>query len=93
MGARVDYFNVTLIPRNPLMRYLLTGGTGFIGAALCRRLAAGGAVLTVLTREPARMAARLPPGTRGIRQLGELGVGGGRGILTPAAQGGTEDTR
>ena len=73
MGARVDYFNVALIPRNPLMRCLLTGGTGFIGAALCRSLAADGAALTVLTREPARATARLPPGTRCIRQLAELG--------------------
>ena len=36
------------------MKYLLTGGAGFIGAALTRRLAADGHEVTVLTPGPAR---------------------------------------
>ncbi|MFM7273219.1 MAG: TIGR01777 family oxidoreductase [Gammaproteobacteria bacterium] len=54
------------------MRYLLTGGTGFIGKALCGRLAAGGAGLAVLTRDPRAPRGRLPAGTRLIRSLAEL---------------------
>lgn len=56
------------------MHCLLTGGTGFIGAALCRSLAATGATLTVLSRDPARAARVLPPGTRCIASLAELRV-------------------
>ncbi len=55
------------------MHCLLTGGTGFIGSALCRRLAASGAAITVLSREPARAASILPRGVRCIRSLAELG--------------------
>lgn len=54
------------------MRYLLTGGTGFIGKALCERLAAGGARLAVLTRSPRAARDRLPAGTRLFANLGEL---------------------
>lgn len=39
------------------MNILITGGTGFIGTALCRRLHAEGHVVTVLTRDPARAEA------------------------------------
>lgn len=57
------------------MRYLLTGGTGFIGAALCHRLAAGGARLVVLTREAREARAKLPAGTRLIGSVSELDAG------------------
>ncbi|MFZ1833640.1 MAG: NAD-dependent epimerase/dehydratase family protein, partial [Pseudomonadales bacterium] len=33
-----------------MQRYLVTGGTGFVGRALCQRLAERGAELTVLSR-------------------------------------------
>jgi hypothetical protein len=56
------------------MHCLITGGTGFIGSALCRSLAGAGAALTVLSREPARAARVLPPGTRCIASLAELRV-------------------
>lgn len=56
------------------MRILLTGGTGFIGAALCKRLAADGASLVVLSRDAPRAKALLPPDTRVIGSLAELGT-------------------
>jgi uncharacterized protein (TIGR01777 family) len=40
----------------PPRRLLVTGGTGFIGQALVRRLLDGGHAVTVLTRDPARSA-------------------------------------
>lgn len=57
------------------MRYLLTGGTGFIGAALCHRLAAGGARLVVLTRDPRTARDRVPPGTRCFTAFSDLDPG------------------
>ena len=46
------------------MHILVTGGTGFIGTALCMRLQAEGHRVTVLTRDPSRaqrhFAGRVP---------------------------------
>mgnify|MGYP003582577688 CR=1 FL=1 len=42
------------------MRVLITGGTGFIGQALCARLLQAGHTVSVLTRDPARARAQLP---------------------------------
>lgn len=42
------------------MRVLVSGGTGFIGAALCARLAAAGHDLVVLSRDPLTARRRLP---------------------------------
>lgn len=42
------------------MRLAITGGTGFIGQALCERLAGSGHGVTVLTRDVARARGRLP---------------------------------
>ena len=39
------------------MRVLVTGGTGFIGAALCHALTGAGHAVTVVTRDPAHIAA------------------------------------
>jgi len=58
-----------------MAHYVITGGTGFIGEALCRRLAARGETLTVLTRDPARTARVLPPGTRTVARIAELPAG------------------
>lgn len=55
------------------MRYLVTGGTGFVGRALCASLAADRHEITVLTREPARARARLRADVRIARQLHEVG--------------------
>lgn len=51
------------------MKILVTGGSGFIGQHLCRRLAAHGHELIVLTRRPKRVAKLLPDETRLIDTL------------------------
>ncbi|MES2821070.1 MAG: TIGR01777 family oxidoreductase [Pseudomonadota bacterium] len=53
------------------MHILLTGGTGLIGRALCRHLAAHR--LTVWSRAPERVAGLCGEGVRGIARLEELG--------------------
>jgi hypothetical protein len=50
------------------MQILITGGTGFIGRALCPLLTGAGYDLTVLTRDPAR-AADAVPGARVIERF------------------------
>ncbi len=51
------------------MKVLVTGGTGFIGQHLCRRLAAHGHSLTVLSRRQKKVAKLLPEDTRIIDSL------------------------
>ncbi|HEY2396037.1 MAG TPA: TIGR01777 family oxidoreductase [Rudaea sp.] len=51
------------------MHYLITGGSGFIGSALCRSLAADGHRVTVLTRNVARARPRVPDGVLLIDRL------------------------
>lgn len=51
------------------MRILVTGGTGFIGRALCHALSADGHELTVLSRQPANVAALCGAGVRAIASL------------------------
>lgn len=53
-------------------RYLITGGSGFIGSALCRKLAASGAAIDVLSRDPARAARLLPGQARIVSRLDDL---------------------
>lgn len=55
-----------------MTHYVITGGSGFVGQALCRRHAARGVALTVFTREPARAARLLPPGTRTVTRLADV---------------------
>lgn len=55
-----------------MTRYMITGGSGFIGNALCRKLVASGAAVDVLSRDPARTARLLPAGTRIVNRLDEL---------------------
>lgn len=47
------------------MRYIITGGSGVIGAALARGLAADGHEIVILSRDPSRH--QLPNGTRGVK--------------------------
>lgn len=54
------------------MQVLVTGGTGFIGRALCPLLSAAGHELCVLTRDVDR-AAKALPGTRVIERLDQAG--------------------
>lgn len=55
-----------------MTRYMITGGSGFIGNALCRKLVASGAAVDVLSRDPARTARLLPAGTRIVNRLDDL---------------------
>lgn len=51
---------------------LITGGSGFIGQALCPRLLAAGFDVSVLTRDARRAARALPPGLRLLESLDAL---------------------
>ena len=51
------------------MQYLISGGSGFIGHVLCRELVRDGHGVTVLTRNAARAAVRLPPEVRCVERL------------------------
>lgn len=55
------------------MRYLITGGTGFIGRALCASLLADAHELTVLTRDTASARKRLPEAVCIVSALQEVG--------------------
>lgn len=54
------------------MNILITGGSGFIGQYLCRRLAAHGHELTVLSRREKKATKVLPADTRIIADLDEI---------------------
>ena len=54
------------------MKILITGGSGFIGQHLCRRLAAHGHELVVLSRRPRRAAKVLPEETRIVPSLDDI---------------------
>lgn len=55
------------------MNYLVTGGTGFIGKALCREILRRGHHVCVLSRDAAHARRQLPAEVRVIGQLHELG--------------------
>ena len=54
------------------MHILVTGGTGFIGTALCPALLADGHQLTLLTRRPQKVFAAYQNRVRAIRRLEDL---------------------
>jgi len=54
------------------LKILITGGSGFIGQHLCRRLAAHGHELIVLSRRPRRVAKLLPEETRIVSSLDDI---------------------
>jgi conserved hypothetical protein TIGR01777 len=56
----------------PSMEFLITGGSGFIGQALCPRLLEAGHGVTVLSRNPASAAPRLPAAVRLVDSLAAL---------------------
>jgi uncharacterized protein (TIGR01777 family) len=53
------------------MHVLITGGSGFIGSALCRALLARGDEVTVLTRQAVRARGRLPDAVRCVGDLAQ----------------------
>tara|TARA_R110000764_G_scaffold103410_2_gene189039 strand:- start:815 stop:1720 length:906 start_codon:yes stop_codon:yes gene_type:complete len=55
-----------------VMNILLTGGTGLIGRALCRRLLAEGHRLSVWSRRPDEVAALCGAQVRGVAELSQL---------------------
>lgn len=57
------------------MRVIITGGTGLIGRALAARLAQEGHEPIVLTRDPEKAGADLPPGVRAAGWDGKSGAG------------------
>ncbi|MFP5307562.1 MAG: NAD-dependent epimerase/dehydratase family protein, partial [Gammaproteobacteria bacterium] len=54
------------------MHVLVTGGTGFIGKALCRALRARGDQVSVLTRSAIRAYTVLPKDVAAVESLDEL---------------------
>jgi len=64
------------------MRVLITGGTGFVGHALCPRLAAAGHDVVILTRQT---NAQLPDGARAaVTRLDELDAADFGGVINLA---------
>ena len=64
------------------MRILITGGTGFIGQALCPRLQAAGHEVVILTRQS---SARLPSGvSSAVTRLDDLDAGDFGGVINLA---------
>lgn len=53
-------------------RVLVTGGTGFIGGALCRELLRGNHAVTLVSRNPARAALQFSGRVRVVRSAAEL---------------------
>lgn len=56
------------------MRCLVTGGSGFIGSALCRSLIQDGHAVSVLTRNREAASGRLPATIRLIESLDDAGI-------------------
>lgn len=55
------------------MRYLVTGGSGFVGRALCAELVRADNEITVLTRNPEAAGRSLPATVRCIARLADCG--------------------
>lgn len=60
-----------------MMKVVITGGTGMIGSALARDLAADGHEVIVLTRSPEQYAGRLPEGVQALGWDGRSAAGWG----------------
>jgi hypothetical protein len=54
------------------MRILITGGTGFIGSSLCRKLLESNHALVVLSRKPETVAEKCGAGVKAIGSIDEL---------------------
>src|SRR5664279_3681284 len=60
------------------MRILITGGTGFIGTALAANLAVDSHDVIILSRNPDKAGAKLPPGVHAARWDGRTAEGWGK---------------
>lgn len=67
------------------MNVLLTGGTGFIGRALCARLLAAQHQVQVLSRDPSSVAARCGAGVGAIGDVAEIPAGQTPGLIVNLA--------
>lgn len=54
------------------MHVVMTGGTGFIGRALCKRLRQQGARITVISREPETVETRCGSGVEGVQSASKI---------------------
>lgn len=54
------------------MHVLITGGTGLIGSALCRKLLSDGHEVSVWSRRPETVATRCGPGVKAVGELSQL---------------------
>lgn len=69
------------------MKVLVTGGTGFIGTALCTRLEAEGHAVTVLSRDPVRAREHFQGKVDSVGSMDELGAHNApEGIVNLAGQ-------
>ncbi|MDE2150087.1 MAG: TIGR01777 family oxidoreductase [Gammaproteobacteria bacterium] len=66
------------------MRYLITGGSGFVGRALCSDLCAAGHEVAVLSRSPRRARRRLPDSVRTVGTFEE--VSGAEAVVNLAGE-------
>jgi len=66
-------------------RFLVTGGTGFVGTALCERLLAAGHPVTVLSRSPDEVAARFGGRAEATADLAALPAEPGHDVLVNLA--------
>ena len=55
-----------------MKHYLITGGTGLIGSALCQQLIVQNHQLTVLSRHPEKVAAKCGQKVKGVLSLAEI---------------------
>ena len=76
------------------MKILVTGGTGLIGRALCRRLAEAGHTLTVLSRQSEQsLAGVLPAGVSVLSSLDDIAADDGIDAIVNLAGEGIADRR
>ncbi|PKM31394.1 MAG: TIGR01777 family protein [Gammaproteobacteria bacterium HGW-Gammaproteobacteria-11] len=68
------------------MHVLVTGGTGLIGSALCKRLVSDGHQVSVLSRRPERVAGVCGHQVRGVGQLSDLNEAGIEAVVNLAGE-------
>lgn len=67
------------------MQVLITGGTGFVGSALCQRWQQRGAAITVLSRNPDRARRQLGEGVTVVAELDALPASAGFDVVVNLA--------